>query len=113
MAPPGKYARRREPDSATAKKRGEERQAGNTSFPVVGVGASAGGLEAFRQLLERLPVDTGMAFVLVQHLDPTHESILAELLSRSHPDAGERGAGRDGRRARSRLRHPAQHEHGD
>ena len=83
MAPPGKYARQREPDSATAEKRGEERQAGNTSFPVVGIGASAGGLEAFRQLLERLPVDTGMAFVLVQHLDPTHDSILAELLSRS------------------------------
>src|SRR5262245_31475916 len=51
-------------------------------FPVVGVGASAGGLEAFRQLLEHLPNDTGMAFVFVQHLDPAHESILAELLSK-------------------------------
>jgi two-component system CheB/CheR fusion protein len=50
-------------------------------FPIVGVGASAGGLEAFRQLLGALPTDTGMAFVLVQHLDPYHESILAELLS--------------------------------
>ncbi|MGH9902047.1 MAG: chemotaxis protein CheB, partial [Pyrinomonadaceae bacterium] len=50
---------------------------------MVGIGASAGGLEAFRKLLEHLPVDTGMAFVLVQHLDPTHESILTELLSRS------------------------------
>ncbi|HKQ74714.1 MAG TPA: chemotaxis protein CheB [Blastocatellia bacterium] len=83
MAPPRKYARQHEPDTSTAKKRGEERQAVNTSFPVVGIGASAGGLEAFRQLLERLPVDTGMAFVLVQHLDPTHDSILTELLSRS------------------------------
>src|SRR5712671_2856483 len=55
---------------------------GNNSFPVVGIGASAGGLEAFRQLLERLPVDTGMAFVLVSHLDPTHKSILTELLAR-------------------------------
>ena len=51
------------------------------SFPIVGVGASAGGLEAFRQLLGALPTDTGMAYVLVQHLDPHHESILAELLS--------------------------------
>src|SRR5262245_59640255 len=53
------------------------------SFPVVGIGASAGGLEAFRQLLEHLPTDTGMAFVLVQHLDPKRESILAELLSKA------------------------------
>jgi two-component system CheB/CheR fusion protein len=50
---------------------------------VVGIGASAGGLEAFRLLLEHLPTDTGMAFILVQHLDPTHESILAALLSRA------------------------------
>src|SRR5436190_4275601 len=54
----------------------------HSSFPIVGIGASAGGLEAFRQLLERLPVDTGMAFVLVSHLDPTHKSILTELLAR-------------------------------
>src|SRR5262245_2226364 len=53
------------------------------TFPVVGIGASAGGLEAFRQLLEHLPTDTGMAFVLVQHLDPKRESILAELLSKA------------------------------
>ena len=52
-------------------------------FPVVGVGASAGGLEALRQMLEKLPVDTGMGFVLVQHLDPTHASQLTDLLSRA------------------------------
>jgi two-component system CheB/CheR fusion protein len=50
-------------------------------FPVVGIGASAGGLEAFVQLISDLPVDTGMAFVLVQHLDPYHESLLPELLA--------------------------------
>ncbi len=54
-------------------------------FPIVGVGASAGGLEAFTQLLHALPADTGMAFVLVQHLDPAHESILTALLAKATP----------------------------
>jgi chemotaxis methyl-accepting protein methylase/signal transduction histidine kinase/chemotaxis response regulator CheB len=53
----------------------------DTSFPIVGVGASAGGLEAFTQLLKHLPSDSGMAFVLIQHLDPTHTSYLREALS--------------------------------
>jgi two-component system CheB/CheR fusion protein len=48
----------------------------------VGVGASAGGLEAFRKLLQHLPKDTGMGFVLVQHLDPLHESALTQILAR-------------------------------
>ena len=52
---------------------------------IVGVGASAGGLEAFTQLLKHLPLDTGMAFVLVQHLDPNHESALTHILSRATP----------------------------
>jgi two-component system CheB/CheR fusion protein len=52
------------------------------AVPIVGVGASAGGLEAFRKLLAALPVDTGMAYVLVQHLDARHDSILAELLAK-------------------------------
>lgn len=50
--------------------------------PIVGIGASAGGLEAFTQMLRALPADTDMAFVLVQHLDPTHASMLTEILSR-------------------------------
>src|SRR5437899_3663476 len=54
----------------------------NKSFPIVGIGASAGGLEAFSKLLRNLPVKTGMAFTLVQHLDPKYESILPETLSR-------------------------------
>ena len=53
------------------------------SFPIVGVGASAGGLEAFTDLLKHLRLDTGMGFVLVQHLDPVHESALADLLGRA------------------------------
>ena len=52
-------------------------------FPVVGIGASAGGLEAFTQLLHDLPANTGLAFVLVQHLDPSHKSVLTELLARA------------------------------
>jgi two-component system CheB/CheR fusion protein len=75
------------PSDASAKKNNGQSDASeqgqNKSFPIAGIGASAGGLEAFRQLLEHLPTDTGMAFVLVQHLDPKHESILTELLSRS------------------------------
>jgi chemotaxis response regulator CheB len=51
-------------------------------FPVVGIGASAGGLDAFRQLLSRLPIDTGMAFVLIQHLEPNQKSLLSEILAR-------------------------------
>lgn len=63
-----------------------ERQPGLLSekfFPIAGIGASAGGLEAFTQLLKCLPVDTGMAFVLVQHLDPQHDSALTTLLTRT------------------------------
>src|ERR1700746_3059917 len=52
------------------------------SFPVVGIGASAGGLEAFRKLLAALHADTGIAFVLIPHLDPTHESMMVDLLTR-------------------------------
>lgn len=52
-------------------------------FPVVGIGASAGGLSAYTKLLKALPIDTGMAFVLVQHLDPKHASMLPELLGRT------------------------------
>jgi two-component system, chemotaxis family, CheB/CheR fusion protein len=51
--------------------------------PVVGIGASAGGLEAFKLLLGSLPADTGFAIVLIQHLDPTHQSSLSEILRRA------------------------------
>ncbi len=51
-------------------------------FPVVGVGASAGGLEAFKKLLKAIPEDSGMAYVLVQHLAPNHESLLPDLLQK-------------------------------
>ena len=52
------------------------------AFSIVGIGASAGGLEACSALLKRLPADTGLAFVVIQHLDPKHDSLLPSLLSR-------------------------------
>jgi len=52
-------------------------------FAVVGIGASAGGLEACKALFHALPADTGMAFVVVQHLAPQHESMLADILARA------------------------------
>jgi two-component system CheB/CheR fusion protein len=69
--PGGKVSRA--PEACTARRR----------FPIVGVGASAGGLEAFSELLRHLPPRTGMAFVFVQHLDPTHGSMLRDLLARA------------------------------
>lgn len=52
------------------------------NFPVVGIGASAGGLEALLRFFERMPADNGMAFVIILHLSPTHESNVAEILQR-------------------------------
>lgn len=54
-------------------------------FPIIGIGASAGGLEALELFLKNVPPSSGMAFVIVQHLDPTHKGIMAELLQRSTP----------------------------
>ena len=54
----------------------------NTEFPIVGIGASAGGLEALEQFFGNMPKDSGMAFVVIQHLSPTDESFLTELLQR-------------------------------
>ena len=54
-------------------------------FPIVGIGASAGGLEAFKEMLRALSRDAGMAYVFVQHMPPRHESMLSEILSRVSP----------------------------
>jgi len=51
-------------------------------YPIVGIGASAGGLEALEQFFENMPKDNGMAFVVIQHLDPNHVGIMPELLQR-------------------------------
>lgn len=79
---------KRRPSSSPRVVKAVARPAGVTSFartspPIVCIGASAGGLEAFTELLSHLRADTGMAFVLIQHLDPKHESHLTELLSKA------------------------------
>jgi chemotaxis response regulator CheB len=55
----------------------------SVSFPIVGIGASAGGLEALEHFLSHVPKSSGMAFVIVQHLDPTRKGIMPELLQRT------------------------------
>jgi two-component system CheB/CheR fusion protein len=55
----------------------------SAGFPIVGLGASAGGLEALELFLQHVPRQSGMAFVIVQHLDPTHKGMLSELLQRA------------------------------
>ena len=54
---------------------------GNAGFPIVGLGASAGGLDAFKRFFDAVPASCGMAFVLIQHLDPKHPSLMADLLT--------------------------------
>jgi PAS domain S-box-containing protein len=94
MLPPMKHATRKSGRAKIERKSSKTRKATPSppdsspappvqSEPVaiVGVGASAGGLEAFTQLLRALSPDTGMAFVLVQHLEASHESMLTKLLS--------------------------------
>jgi chemotaxis methyl-accepting protein methylase len=61
---------------------GMEPRRGDGAFPIVGIGASAGGLEALEQFLEHMPRGSGMAFVIIQHLDPTHKGVMPELPQR-------------------------------
>ena len=71
----GAPARKRSPGGDTA--------IHNGIFPVVAIGASAGGLEAYKEFFHALPSGTGMAFVLVQHLDPSHHSMLREIIAKA------------------------------
>ncbi|HTP30114.1 MAG TPA: chemotaxis protein CheB [Anaeromyxobacteraceae bacterium] len=61
----------------------EAHPAGDGGFPIVGIGASAGGLEALEAFLKNVPDRSGMAFVVIQHLDPTHKGAMVELLQRT------------------------------
>ncbi len=90
MATTGKLSkpRRLKSTSSTSKVRASAQKSHNIQpvnkkqFLVVGIGASAGGLEALSKLLSKLPTDTGMAYVIIQHLDPTRESLSVEIFSR-------------------------------
>ena len=75
--PPSKRAVVKRPDTSAT---GPAQSKG--AFPIVGIGCSAGGLEALEKLLSHVPAGSGMAFVIVQHLDPVHVSALPELLQR-------------------------------
>ena len=68
--------------TSTPKKPSPKKEIKENSFPVVAIGASAGGLEAMMELLKHLPSDTGMAYIYVQHLSPDHKSMLTEILSK-------------------------------
>lgn len=63
--------------TAVARRRAQQDAA---DFPIVAIGASAGGLEAFKKFFARMPASSGMAFVLIPHLDPKHKSLMAELV---------------------------------
>jgi two-component system, chemotaxis family, CheB/CheR fusion protein len=78
--PPGKSEGRGSPTMAASYGATPESR---LPFSVVGLGASAGGYEAYTDFLAHLPKETGMAFVLVQHLDPSHPSHLGQLLSKA------------------------------
>jgi two-component system CheB/CheR fusion protein len=96
---PGKPSRKPSRPKATARRASREKPATKgsasppeaaeatsaartTPLPIVGMGASAGGLEAFQKFFSRMPHDTGMAFIVVQHLDPRHATLLPELLGK-------------------------------
>ncbi len=78
-----------QPNSPTSSKQeivdGAATSSTRADFAIVGLGASAGGLEALKKFFTAMPADSGMAFVVVQHLDPTHDSMMVELLSRYTP----------------------------
>lgn len=85
-APKSPAAKRREASPPSPNRAPEINQTGTQLGEkprfIVGIGASAGGFEAYSQFFSKLPADTGMAFIVVQHLDPAHESILPELMAK-------------------------------
>lgn len=60
----------------------KNKEGSDNLFPVVGVGASAGGLDAFKKLIRAIPDNSGVAYILVQHLEPSHDSMLVEILQK-------------------------------
>lgn len=79
----GKAAHSRPSSRAPSRRSGDPLPLRGGALPIVGIGASAGGLEALEQFLAHVPEASGLAFVIVQHLDPTREGIMPELLQRA------------------------------
>jgi two-component system CheB/CheR fusion protein len=79
--PPGNP--RKSSASTPRSRRGAGKEKDGGRFPVVGIGASAGGLDAFLRLFDALPAASGMGYVVIQHMDPSKESLLADILARS------------------------------
>ena len=75
----------RQAGQARPQPRGQSPKPASIDFPVVALGASAGGLDTFKKLLDALSAGNGMAFVLIQHLDPKHQSLMVELLTGHTP----------------------------
>jgi len=73
----------KEPLSEGLPKAENVNSSGKNKFPIVGIGASAGGLEALEQFFQRMPAKNGMGFVVIQHLDPNHIGIMPELIQRT------------------------------
>lgn len=73
------------PSSRTASQKMKHSPDAGRRFPVVAIGASAGGLDALRNLLRAIPADSGMAYIFVQHLAPGHQSLIADLLAGNTP----------------------------
>jgi chemotaxis response regulator CheB len=82
-AKPGKKSKITRPDQLSFSPGTHESHATHGSFPIVGIGASAGGLKALELFLANAPANSGMAFTIDQPLDPTHKGIPVELLQRS------------------------------
>ncbi|HMO24159.1 MAG TPA: chemotaxis protein CheB, partial [Candidatus Melainabacteria bacterium] len=78
----GKRGSTKGADSSESTESGNRISKNSIDFPVVGIVASAGGLEAFKKFFSHIPDNCGIAFVLVPHLDPMHESLMAELIGR-------------------------------
>ncbi len=72
-------------EAASVQPGAEPRPAARRVLPIVGIGASAGGLEALEEFLQHVPARSGLAYVIVQHLDPTHKGAMVELLQRVSP----------------------------
>jgi two-component system CheB/CheR fusion protein len=74
---------KKEQKEITVSKPAKKQISTSLDFPIVGIGTSAGGLEALEQFFTNMPIDTGMAFVVIQHLDPNYVGILPELIQRT------------------------------